>query len=183
MKQDITEKITVPDGVNVSINKHLVSIQGKHGSQGRNFIHPTITIDKKNNSVILNVKNGTLREKRLIKTFKSHIINMIHGSNEGYTYELKICSMHFPMTVTVEGNELIIKNFIGEKKPRRSKIINGVKVRVNGDKIICEGHDKEKTGQTAANIELATRIRNKDRRIFQDGCYQTIKAGKPIGRN
>ena len=51
---------------------------------------------------------------------------------------------------------------------------------IKGDIIIVEGIDKELAGQTAARIEQSTRITNKDRRVFQDGCYITDKAGIPI---
>ena len=34
-----------------------------------------------------------------------------------------------------------------------------------------KGVDKEEVGQTALNIEQATRIKGKDPRVFQDGCY------------
>ena len=53
-------------------------------------------------------------------------------------------------------------------------------MKVKGQEIIVEGIDKEATGQTAANIEQATRITKWDRRVFQDGIYIVEKAGKPI---
>jgi large subunit ribosomal protein L6 len=79
------------------------------------------------------------------------------------------------MNVSVAGSELIIKNFYGEKVPRRSRIVQGVTVKVEGDVVKVEGCDIEKVGQTAANMEKATRITNRDRRIFQDGLWITSK--------
>jgi len=37
--------------------------------------------------------------------------------------------------------------------------------------VIVEGIDIEHVGQTAANIELATKVKDKDRRVFADGIY------------
>jgi len=55
-----------------------------------------------------------------------------------------------------------------------------VEVELNGNDITVTGHNKEKTGQTAANIEKSTRLTNKDRRRFQDGIFMTHKAGANI---
>ena len=102
---------------------------------------------------------------------------MIKGSSQNHVYTMKICSGHFPMNVTVDSSNVMIKNFLGEKVPRKARILDGVKVQVQGDIILVNGLDKEKVGQTAATIEQTTRITNKDRRIFQDGCYIISKPG------
>ena len=47
------------------------------------------------------------------------------------------------MNVNVAGNEFIIKNFIGEKVPRKLKLSPEVKVKVEGDFITVEGNNKE----------------------------------------
>mgnify|MGYP001045530876 CR=1 FL=1 len=46
-----------------------------------------------------------------------------------------------------------------------------IKVDVKGDDVYLIGPDKEKLGQTAANLKRITRIRKKDPRVFQDGVY------------
>ena len=37
---------------------------------------------------------------------------------------------------------------------------------------MVRGIDKEKVGQTVANIERATKVKNRDIRVFQDGIYR-----------
>jgi len=96
---------------------------------------------------------------------------MITGVTRGYRYRLKIVFSHFPVSVKVEGDKVIIENFLGEKAPRIAKIVGDVKVRVEKDDVIVEGIDIEAVGQTAANIELATKISDFDRRVFVDGIY------------
>ena len=57
-------------------------------------------------------------------------------------------------------------------------LLDGVKVEVKGDSITITGVDREKIGQTVANIERATRVKNRDVRVFQDGVYRTSKGGR-----
>jgi large subunit ribosomal protein L6 len=51
-----------------------------------------------------------------------------------------------------------------------------VKIEIKGEFLTITSIDKEKVGQTAANIERATKVKNKDIRVFQDGIY-IVKRG------
>jgi large subunit ribosomal protein L6 len=117
------------------------------------------------------MKKASKREKTTLGTYKAHINNMLHGAREGFTYRMKICSGHFPMTVQVKGSELIIKNFIGEKTPRVLRLKPGVDVKVEGEFIVISSPDRELGGQTAASIEAVSSRANYDKRVFQDGVY------------
>ena len=175
MKADITEKLKIPEGITVEIVDHIVKTKGPKGSNEKKIFHPKINIKKEDNFIILSTKKATKREKALLNTLKAHIRNLIKGVKEGYEYELKICSGHFPMNVSIQGNELIIKNFFGEKKPRKTKIMEGVNVKIEGDIIKVSGVDIENVSQTASKIELITRRTGFDRRIYQDGIWITKK--------
>ncbi len=104
-------------------------------------------------------------------TFASHIGNMIRGVTEGFSYTMKIVYAHFPVKVSVRGNKVVIENFLGERYPRTAQIRGQSKVEVKGDTLHITGANLEDVSQTAANIEQATRIKNKDPRVFQDGIY------------
>ncbi len=71
--------------------------------------------------------------------------------------------------------EFVIENFLGERSPRRTRIVGETKVVVQGDQVVLTGSNVEDVGQTAANIERATKIRGFDPRVFQDGIYITSK--------
>ncbi len=176
MHEDILEKITIPEGVEAKLEEAL-TIKGPKGEITRKF---TIPIRIEGNEIILEKKNGTKNHKRMIKTTKAHINNMVHGVMEGYEYALQVCAVHFPMTVTADKEYVTVKNFLGETKERKARILPNVEVKVKGDIVEVKSPDKEAAGQTTANIENATRVRNRDRRVFQDGIWTTKKANKNL---
>ena len=139
-----------------------------------------LLFSKEGDTLTITGKKSTKREKKLIGTFVAHIKNMIQGVQSPFVYKLKICSSHFPMSVSVSNNELVVKNFLGEKNPRISKFNPSVSVKIEGSEIIVESPDKELAGQVAARFEQLTRITNRDKRVFQDGIFIIQKASKTL---
>ena len=180
MKIDLVKEIELPQGITAQLAEAVLKIKGPKGEAERKFLHPKIAVLIGGAKIILSSPKATKRERTIIGSFVAHITNMINGVQEPHIYKLKICSGHFPMNVSVSGEELLIKNFLGESVPRKVKIIKGADVKVNGDEIVINGIDKEVAGQMAARIESICRITNRDIRIFQDGCYMTHKGGKDL---
>ena len=77
-----------------------------------------------------------------------------------------------------EKNQLIIKNFNGEKIDRIIKLVPGVEIKVGKEIIEISSPDIELAGQCAANIEKGSKVKGKDRRIYQDGIYIIEKPGR-----
>ncbi len=179
MKQDFEEIIEIPDGIQVTAEKEVV-VKGPKGELKRDFNYPGIFITVEGKEIKIIAKKATKREKKLIYTYKAHLNNMLKGVQEPWIYKLKICASHFPMNVSVSGKEFIVKNFLGEKVPRKLLIKEGVTIKVDGKDVVVESIDKEMVGNTASEIELLTVVRGRDLRVFQDGIYITEKAGKPI---
>lgn len=180
MKEKISEEIEIPEGIEVEIAKMgEVKIKGPKGEAIKLLKHPKVSISKKENKIKI-ASLGSRHEKKIVNTFKAHIHNLMKGVKELYVYELKICSGHFPITVEMKDNKLIVKNFLGGKIAKQAKILPNVKVVLKGDIITIESTNKESAGETASNIERSTRIVNRDRRRFQDGIYITKKEGIPI---
>ena len=176
----IEERVKIPENVQVEINNNEVIVKSGNKELKRQFEHPKIGIKKEGDEVVIACEYPRRKDKAMVGTIRAHINNMIKGVTEGFTYKLKIRYAHFPMKVSVKGNEVIIENFLGEKHPRRARIMEGVTVKISGEDVIVTGIDKEKVGQTAANIEQATKIKGRDPRVFQDGIYIVEKAGKAI---
>jgi len=180
MKEDLIKEIEVPEGIEIEIKGKQVFVKGDGAEAKREFNFGRINAEKKENKIILSAKNATKREKKMISTIATHIKNMIQGLKEKFLYKLEICNVHFPMIVEIKGQEIVIKNFLGESTERKAKIVGESEVKVEGNQITIESSNKESAGQTAANIEKATKIKGKDRRIFQDGIFITEKAGRKI---
>ncbi|MDP1553098.1 MAG: 50S ribosomal protein L6 [Methanobacteriaceae archaeon] len=170
----LREEVEVPEGVNVTL-KDEVNVNGPNGKLSRKFNYPKITIKQEEDKIVLETLFPKKNDKAMLGTIRSHITNMIKGVNEGFTYHMKIVYAHFPMTVKVAGNKVIIENFLGERYPRNAKIVGSSKVQVKGDQVTITGIDKEDVGQTMANLEQATKIKGRDPRVFQDGIYLTSK--------
>ena len=173
---EVRHEIEIPEKVEVKYENYNLIVRGPLGKLMREFKHDRITMSIENGKVVIYCPLPKKKDYALAGTWKAHVKNMIKGVTEGFEYYLKILYAHFPMKVMVKGDTVVIENFLGEKSPRYAKIFGDVKVEVKGDAIIVKGPNKEHTGQTAANIERATRIKDRDPRVFQDGIY-IVKKG------
>jgi len=163
--------VEIPEGVEVAVEGKTVWVKGALGELKRDFSHAPVTIKRDANKVRVEIAWPRKKEASLVGTICSHIKNMIIGVTKGFTYKLKIAFAHFPISVKIEGKTVKIENFTGERSPRIAKIIGDVKVAVEGDDVIVKGIAVEEVGQTASNIEQATKIKKKDPRVFLDGIY------------
>jgi large subunit ribosomal protein L6 len=179
-KKELNEEIQFPDKVTVNIDKKVLILKSEKGEVRKLFPDKRIMLENNDSSIVLKAVSPKKTNKKLIKSYASHIRNMLKGSLEGHKYVLKICSGHFPMNISISNNELVVKNFLGEKIPRTLKLKGGASVTVEGDKIIVESTSKEIAGQVSADIEQLTRRTRFDPRIFQDGCYIISKDGKDV---
>ena len=160
----IEEKIEFPSGVSVSLEKNGFIISGPKGKVTAAI--PPVTAKVEGNIIII---SG--RDKSFVNTAVALVKSAVKGVTEGYTRKLQIVYAHFPITLEQKGGVLIIKNFLGEKNPRKAKIVGDTKVKVEKEFISLSGPDQYGVGQTAANFRQATHIRFKDPRVFQDGIY------------
>ena len=163
--------VELPEGVTASLVGRKLSIKGKLGEAKKNFDKVNVNVSVQGNRIQLSPFSTKKRDNVIINTVTSILNNMITGVTKGYTYKVKVVYAHFPITVKTKGKQVLVENFIGERSPRVSNIVGDCKVTVEGDDVIVKGVSVEDVGQTAANIELSTKIKRKDQRIFLDGLY------------
>jgi len=173
----IKHDIPLPDAVTASYEDTILHISGENGELKRVFSHPDFKFSVKDNKISIHCFKFRRKHKALLGTFVAHIDNMIRGVTKGFEYKMKTVYSHFPIKTNVEGNTFIIQNFLGERSPRKALILEGVTVEAKGDDVTVKGTDKEKVGQTVANIERATSVKRRDIRVFQDGIYRISRGG------
>jgi large subunit ribosomal protein L6 len=178
-KSIISKEIEFPSEISVKIEGNKIKL-AKNGKELERKLSLVIDAKIEGNKIILSSKKSTKREGKIIGSYAAHIKNMIEGLKQPFSYKLKVANVHFPITIEHDSAKgiLLIKNFLGEKTPRIARIEKGVNVKASRDTIELESEDIEKAGQTAANIEKATKIRFRDRRVFQDGIYIVEKPGR-----
>jgi len=175
----IQEVIELDSGIHAKVDKNLIIIE-KGNEKIERRVNQIISVSVEDGKIILKTKRDGRIEKRILGSLVAHLRNAVNGFKEPFKYKLQIGNVHFPMTVSHDKNtnEIVIKNFLGEKKDRRAKILDMVNVKINKDIIELDGPDIEKVGQSAANIEKSTKVRFRDRRIFQDGIFIIEKPGR-----
>lgn len=163
--------VSLPDGVTARLDGRTLSVKGKLGEAQKHFDKVNVNVSVQGNKVIFSPFSKKKKDNVIINTVASIVNNMVTGVTKGFTYRLKVVYAHFPITVKTKADEVHVENFVGERSPRVSKIVGRCKVTVEGDDVIVKGVSLEDVGQTAANIELATKIKRKDQRVFLDGVY------------
>lgn len=165
-------EIKVPEGVEVSLTGKAVEAKGPLGSTGRDLsFMPRVSFSESGGQVVIETPKGGKRDRMFLNTARAHVENLMEGVTLGFRYELAIVYVHFPMRLLVQGNDLVLENFLGSKTPRKTWKYPDVEVKVEGKRVLVEGLSKEHVGQTAANIEQLTRVKDKDRRVFKDGIF------------
>eukprot|EP00761_Pharyngomonas_kirbyi_P011091 gb/GECH01011115.1/.p1 GENE.gb/GECH01011115.1/~~gb/GECH01011115.1/.p1 ORF type:complete len:198 (+),score=17.22 gb/GECH01011115.1/:1-594(+) len=189
MKDLLTKQtVEIPDNVSISTKSRMVTVKGPRGELTRNFKHININLyvstskDEEDNvtrEAVVEVYFGKKKQRAAVRTICSHIQNMITGVTKGYRYKMRFVYAHFPVNCVISdsGDNIEIRNFLGEKVVRRVTVPEGVKIikSKNKDEIHLEGNDIERVSRGAALIHQSTLVHHKDIRKFLDGVYVSSK--------
>ena len=165
------DEVVIPEGVKVTQKKHMLTFVGPLGKTYKSFRSIPVKIEINDNKIILKTIDYKKRDYSILHTARSIIRNICEGLIEGYTIKMKVVFAHFPITVKVDGKTILIENFQGERAPRSTHIVGNTKVIPKGEDVVLTGEVWTDITQTAANIELKTKVKNKDHRVFLDGIY------------
>ena len=171
----LAAELEIPEGVTVTYKKPMITVTGPLGKTWKSFKKIPVDIEVTDGKILFKAQGIRNKSRAIMNTARSVIRNLCEGVVEGYTIKMKIVFSHFPITVKVEGNQVLIENFQGERAPRKTNVWGETKVVPKGDDVIITGHVLTDVSQTAAEIENNSRVKNKDHRVFLDGIYKFEK--------
>ena len=167
--------VEIPEGIKAEIEGDSLLVKGPRGELRREFREPEIKKVVKDGRVIFSSESGKRKILALIGTWAALVRNMINGVRYGWVCRLKLVYSHFPVKLKAEEGKLVIENFLGERRPRTARILPGTEASVDKDVVTVRGIDRERVGQSCANIEQTCAVKGYDRRIFQDGIWKLSK--------
>ena len=173
--EKFSTELEIPENVNVSFKSYMLTVEGPLGKTYKNFRRIPVDIKINDNMVLLKAQGTRNANYAIMNTARSIIRNLLEGVIDGYTIKMKVVFSHFPINVKIDGKQVLIENFQGERAPRVTKIWGDTKVVPKGDDVIITGHVLTDVSQTAAEIENKSRVKNKDHRVFLDGIYKFEK--------
>ena len=170
-KEKKVAEIEIPSDISIELSNNQLILTKGNKKVVKIFKAEGIAIEKRENKITITSNDSRKKTIAVANAIIAHVKNMIVGLQKGYIYRLKVIYAHFPMNIQRKGKNIEINNFIGGKKQRIAKIIGDTLVEIKGKDITVSGSNKEDVGQTVANMELASRAKNKDLRVFHDGIY------------
>uniref|UniRef100_A0AAZ3P520 Large ribosomal subunit protein uL6 n=1 Tax=Oncorhynchus tshawytscha TaxID=74940 RepID=A0AAZ3P520_ONCTS len=165
------QTVDIPDGVEVRLKGRTVIVKGPRGVLRREFNHINLE---------LSLLGKTHKKPPSVLGAPLFILLTLSLSLQGFRYKMRSVYAHFPINVVMQesGALVEIRNFLGEKYIRRVRMRQGVSCAVSAaqkDELILEGNDVELVSNSAALIQQATTVKNKDIRKFLDGIYVSEK--------
>lgn len=140
--------ISVPAGVEVTIDGSRVAVKGSKGELSRTISAP-ITVSQDDGVITVSRPDDERESRSLHGLSRTLISNMIQGVSEGYSKKLEIVGTGY--RVTAKGTDLEFA--LGYSHPITVKAPEGITFAVEGNnKLTVSGIDKQQVGQVAANI-------------------------------
>jgi large subunit ribosomal protein L6 len=140
--------ITVPAGVEVTLNGNHITVKGPKGSLERDFA-PSISVAQENGVLTVTRATDSKQDRSLHGLTRTLIANMIIGVTEGFSKKLQINGVGY--RCEKKGNEVFLK--IGFSHEVSVKENEDIQLEVpDANTIIVKGIDKQKVGQFAAEV-------------------------------
>jgi large subunit ribosomal protein L6 len=140
--------IKIPNGIQVSIDKGVLTVKGAKGEL-KQELHPVVIVNINNDEIVVSVKDTEDKKQRsLWGLFRALINNMVVGLSDGYEKKLEIKGVGYKAAVS--GNNLNLS--LGFSHPVIFPLPAGISATVENNVISIKGFDKQLVGEISAQI-------------------------------
>ena len=141
--------ISIPNGVQVSIESHTILVKGPKGDL-KQELSSLARVDISDETIQVSPVDESRSARAIYGTTRSLIANLVKGVTEPFSKDLLIEGVGF--RAAIKGQSIDLE--LGYSHPVVHPIPEGVVVTVADNvKIHVEGADKQKVGQVAADIK------------------------------
>lgn len=140
--------ITVPAGVDVTLNGQEVTVKSAKATLSRVF-HDAVSFVREEQEIRIQAKEGVAGAMAQAGTARSLLNNMVVGVTEGFEKKLLLVGVGY--RAQAQGNKLNLN--VGFSHPVEFEAPQGITIETpNQTEILVKGADKHLVGQVAANI-------------------------------
>ena len=169
--------ISIPDGVNIEIDKSLVRIKNSKDSLEVKLI-PEIKVSQKENEIVVERKSDRRQARAMHGTVRQLIASAITGLSTGFKKELELNGVGY--TANMQGNRLLLQ--LGYSHDILFEPPAGIAISTAKNSISISGYDKQLVGEVAAKIRSFRKPEPyKGKGIKYKGEHIRRKQGKTVG--
>ncbi len=139
--------VPIPKGVELKISATSVDVKGPNGNLSRT-LPPHVSIKEENGEIIVAREDDHRVSRAMHGLTRALLNNMVIGVTDGFKKELRIQGVGY--RAVLEGKKLKLE--LGFSHPIYYEFPQGIDIKVEKDIVSIHGADKEKVGQTAAEI-------------------------------
>ncbi len=140
--------VSVPAGIDVTVENNLVTVKGSKGTLSKQF-DAALGIEYSDGVITVTRPSDDKRMRSLHGLTRALIANMVYGISTGYSKTLEIEGVGY--RAAKQGKDLVMN--LGFSHQVIVPEIDGITIDVpNPNKIVVNGIDKQAVGQFAAQI-------------------------------
>ena len=167
--------VSVPSGVDVTLDGRAVTVKGPKGQLSRE-LHPDMRVAREDGSIVVSRPTEQKTHKQLHGLTRTLVNNMVVGVTDGYRKGLEITGVGYRAVKVGEKLQLSL----GYSHPIEIDPPEGIAFEVeNPTRLAVVGIDKELVGQIAAQVRATRKPEPyKGKGVRYAGEYIRRKAGK-----
>ena len=140
--------ITLPQGVDVSVDGNQISVKGAQGTLVR-AMSPLVTINNDAGTLTFAPATSATEADAMSGTMRALVANMVTGVGKGFEKRLNLVGVGF--RAQAQGSKLNLQ--VGYSHPVGKEMPAGIKVETpTQTEIVIKGADRQVVGQIAAEV-------------------------------